>query len=124
MRRRQPRRSRSRLPDPPKQRRVDLAAAFSLIDRPRSTLRGLIFKKLTSSSNHADLGLLTRENRMSILKRTLIALVPVIALGACTTLSDQDRAMLSSASQNAEQAKTMAQQALDAAHAAQASANT
>lgn len=61
---------------------------------------------------------------MKFLKRTLVALVPVVALGACTTLSDQDRALLSAASHNAEQAKTMAQQALDASRAAQASANS
>jgi hypothetical protein len=60
---------------------------------------------------------------MQALKRTVIALVPVVALAACTTLSDQDRATLNAASQNAEQAKAMAQQALDAAHAAQATAN-
>lgn len=59
---------------------------------------------------------------MKFLRRTLIILVPVLALGACTTLSDQDRALLTSASQNAEQAKTTSQQALDAARAAQASA--
>lgn len=47
----------------------------------------------------------------------MIALIPVIALGACTTLSDQDRALLAAASQNAEQAKTLAQQALEAARA-------
>lgn len=57
-------------------------------------------------------------------KRTLMALVPVVALGACTTLSDQDRATLTTASQNADQAKAMAQQALDASRAAQASANS
>jgi hypothetical protein len=62
---------------------------------------------------------------MQLPKRTLLALVPVIALGACSTgLSDQDRALLTSANQNAEQAKTMAQQALDASRAAQASANS
>lgn len=61
---------------------------------------------------------------MQFPKRTLLALVPVIALGACSTsLSDQDRALLTSANQNAEQAKTMAQQALDASRAAQTSAN-
>lgn len=60
---------------------------------------------------------------MQFLKRSLIALVPLIALGACTAqLSDQDRALLTSANQNAEQAKTLAQQALDASRAAQASA--
>jgi hypothetical protein len=61
---------------------------------------------------------------MQFFKRTLIVLVPVIALGACTTLSDEDRALVSAASQNAEQAKTIAQQALDASRAAQASANS
>lgn len=62
-------------------------------------------------------------------KRLLIALVPIVALGACTTLSDQDRALLTSASQNADAAKQqaaqaaqVAQQALAAAQAAQASA--
>ncbi len=59
---------------------------------------------------------------MKFFRRTLIILVPVLALGACTTLSDQDRALLTSASQNAEQAKTTSQQALDASRAAQASA--
>lgn len=60
---------------------------------------------------------------MQFIKHSLIALVPVVALGACTTLSDQDRALLTAASQNAEQAKTQSQQALDAARAAQASAS-
>lgn len=35
--------------------------------------------------------------------RTLVlAAVPPVMLGACTTLSDQDRALLTSASQNAQ----------------------
>jgi Alanine-zipper, major outer membrane lipoprotein len=55
-------------------------------------------------------------------KRFLIALVPIVALGACTTLSDQDHALLTSANENAQQAKEMAQQALTASQAAQASA--
>lgn len=55
---------------------------------------------------------------MQFFKRGVIALIPVIALGACTTLSDQDRALLAAASQNAEQAKTLAQQALEDARAA------
>jgi hypothetical protein len=59
-----------------------------------------------------------------MLKRSLMVLVPVLAMGACTTLSDQDRALLTSASQNAEQAKILSQQALDAAKAAQATAAT
>ena len=57
-----------------------------------------------------------------ILRKTLLVLVPVAALGACTTLSAEDRAMLNSASQNAQQAKELAQQALDASKSAQASA--
>jgi hypothetical protein len=61
---------------------------------------------------------------MQFRRNWLMALVPVLALGACTTLSEQDRALLSAANQNAEQAKTMAQQALDASRAAQASANS
>lgn len=60
---------------------------------------------------------------MQFIRRSLVALVPVIALGACTQLSDQDRALLTAASQNAEQAKVLAQQALDASRAAQASAS-
>jgi len=62
-------------------------------------------------------------------KRFLIALVPIVGLGACTTLSEQDRALLASASQNAEAAKQqaaqamqIAQQGLAASQAAQASA--
>lgn len=59
----------------------------------------------------------------------IVALISMMALGACTSLSDQDRAMLSSASQNAEaakqqaaQANATAQQALQASQTAQASA--
>jgi len=67
---------------------------------------------------------------MQSIKRALAIALPLIALGACTTtLSDQDRALLTTASANAEAAKqqaaqaaSLAQQALDAAHAAQASA--
>ncbi len=59
---------------------------------------------------------------MRSVKQILLAVVAVAALGACTTLSDQDRALLTSASQNAEQAKQIAQQALTASQAAQASA--
>ncbi len=55
-------------------------------------------------------------------KRLLIALVPVLALGACSTFTAQDRATLNAASQNAEQAKQMAQQALTASQEAQKSA--
>lgn len=55
----------------------------------------------------------------------------VLALAACTTtLSEQDRALITSASQNADAAKQQAaaaqataQQALQAAQAAQAAAN-
>ena len=59
---------------------------------------------------------------MPSMKRTLTAMTILAALGACTSLSDQDRALLSSANQNADQAKQIAQQALTASQAAQASA--
>lgn len=59
---------------------------------------------------------------MHAMKRALAAVVVLAALSACTTLSDQDRALLTSANQNAEQAKQIAQQALTTAQAAQASA--
>lgn len=58
--------------------------------------------------------------------KIILAALTVLALGACTTLSDQDRALLTSASQNAEaakqqatQANATAQQALQAAQGAQ-----
>lgn len=54
--------------------------------------------------------------------KALRAVVPLLAVVGCTTLSDQDRALLSAASQNAEQAKQQSAQALAAAQAAQASA--
>ena len=60
---------------------------------------------------------------MHVVKRVLIILAPVLVLGACQGLSDEDRALLTSTNQNAEQAKQMAQQALDASRAAQASAS-
>lgn len=59
---------------------------------------------------------------MRVAKRILLVLIPIVALWACTTLSEQDRALLTSTSQNAEAAKATAQRALDAARAAQASA--
>jgi hypothetical protein len=53
----------------------------------------------------------------------------VALLGACTTLSEQDRALLTTASKNSEDAKAeaaraamVAQQALDASRAAQTNA--
>lgn len=62
---------------------------------------------------------------MRSMKIIVAALLPMLALGACTTLSDQDRALLTSANQNAEaakqqaaQANATAQQALQAAQAA------
>lgn len=61
---------------------------------------------------------------MRLLRVLLLTTVPVAALGACTMpLNDQDRALLTSASENAQQAKDLAQQALAAAQAAQASAD-
>ena len=59
---------------------------------------------------------------MRSIERILVVVAAVGVLGACTTLSEQDRALLTSASQNAEQAKQIAQQALAASQAAQASA--
>jgi len=62
-------------------------------------------------------------------RKLAIPLGLALALGACTTLSDRDRALLDTASQNAADAKqqavqaaTTAQQALEAANAAAASA--
>jgi len=60
---------------------------------------------------------------MRSLRTMLMVAVPLAALGACTTLSDQDRATLAAASQNAQQAKDMAQQALTNSQQAQATAN-
>ena len=59
---------------------------------------------------------------MKPVRYPMLALCSLLVLGACTTLSDQDRALLTSASQNAEQAKQQSAQALAAAQAAQASA--
>jgi uncharacterized protein DUF3359 len=55
-------------------------------------------------------------------RNLMLVLCSLLVLGACTTLSDKDRALLTSASQNAEQAKQQSAQALAAAQAAQASA--
>lgn len=59
---------------------------------------------------------------MRSVKRLLIAFVPVLALGACSTFTAKDRATLDALSHNAEQAKVMAQKALTAAKAAQKTA--
>ena len=48
--------------------------------------------------------------------------LPLLLLGACTSLSDSDRAMLTSANQNAEQAKNEAAQANATARQAQQAA--
>ena len=63
-------------------------------------------------------------------KRLLMMVLPLAAVAACTTLSDNDRALLDTASQNAaaakqeaSQATATAQQAASAAQAAQASAD-
>lgn len=62
---------------------------------------------------------------MRLMRTLVLAAVPAVMLCACTmSLNDQDRAMLTSASQNAQQAKDLAQQALTTAQAAQASANS
>lgn len=73
---------------------------------------------------------------MTISSRLLAVVLPVVLLGACASLSDQDKASLAAANQKADQAmataqqanataqqaNVTAQQALDAAKAAQASA--
>ncbi len=59
---------------------------------------------------------------MDRILRIAAIVIPVVLLGACTTLSDKDRALLESANQNAADAKAMAQQALDASRSAQQSA--
>lgn len=68
---------------------------------------------------------------MISITKTLAISAIIGGLAACTTLSDQDRALLTSTSQNAEAAKQQAEQAsataqraLQAAQAAQASAAT
>ena len=59
---------------------------------------------------------------MSLLKVSFVAL-SLASLAACTTtLNEQDRALITSASENALAAKQQAAQALQAAQAAQASA--
>ncbi len=55
--------------------------------------------------------------------RLLLLAAPLLALSACTTLSDKDRASLDSAVQTAAAAKQEADQALAAAQAAQAAAD-
>jgi hypothetical protein len=51
------------------------------------------------------------------------AIVTALALvGACTTLSDQDRALIESVNKNTADAKALAQQALEASRNAQQSA--
>jgi hypothetical protein len=60
---------------------------------------------------------------MKLLRNTLLALVPLLAVGACTHLSDEDRALITAASQNAEQAKQQAAEALAVAKAADTKAD-
>ena len=66
---------------------------------------------------------------MKSLSKIAAVSAALLALAACTTLSEQDRALITSASQNAQaaqqqaaQANATAQQALQAAQAAQANA--
>ncbi|HUZ75399.1 MAG TPA: Lpp/OprI family alanine-zipper lipoprotein [Stellaceae bacterium] len=61
---------------------------------------------------------------MRTLRNVLIAALPIVMLGACSSFTDQDRATLASANENAQQAKEIAQQALTTAQAAQTSANS
>lgn len=61
---------------------------------------------------------------MRLAKLLLTTLVPILALGACTTsLSDADRAAITSANQNAEVAKQQSAAALKASQSAQQSAD-
>ena len=55
-------------------------------------------------------------------RRLLAALIPILVLGACTSLSDEDRASIAAANRNAEAAKQQSAQALSASQAAQQSA--
>jgi Alanine-zipper, major outer membrane lipoprotein len=55
-------------------------------------------------------------------RNALLALIPLVAVGACTTLSDADRAQLNAATQTANEAKQLATQALTTAQAAQTTA--
>ncbi len=64
-----------------------------------------------------------QEEYMRPVRNALLALIPLVAVGACTTLSDADRAQLNAATQTANDAKQQAAQALAAAQAAQATAN-
>ena len=60
---------------------------------------------------------------MRFLRRLMIVSIPVLALAACATgLSEQDRAAIDAANQNAEQAKQQSALAVQEAQAAQASA--
>ena len=61
---------------------------------------------------------------MKTLRTGLVMLIPVLAMGACTSLSAEDRALIDSASRNAATAQQMAQQAINTANAAQATANS
>lgn len=54
--------------------------------------------------------------------KTAVVAGVLVALGACTTLSDKDRALLDAASRNAEQAAADAKQALAQSQAAAAQA--
>ncbi len=59
---------------------------------------------------------------MSSFKRMAIALVPLAAVAACTTLSEQDRAAIEQAKQQSAQALTNSQQAQATANQAAAEA--
>lgn len=60
---------------------------------------------------------------MKPVRNALLALIPLLAIGACTTLSDADRAQLNAATQTANEAKQLSTQALSTAQSAQATAN-
>lgn len=67
---------------------------------------------------------------MNQARLTIVTVLAAVVLGGCATLSDEDRALLNQANQNAlaakqdaAQAQTTAKQALDAAKEAQTTAN-
>ncbi len=59
---------------------------------------------------------------MHRLVRLAAVILPIALVGACTTLSDKDRALLDQANRNATEAKDIANRALTTAQQAQTSA--
>ncbi len=59
---------------------------------------------------------------MHKLAKLAAVVLPIALVGACTTLSEKDRALLDAANRNATEAKDIANRALTSAQQAQASA--